>query len=282
MTPGKRGNYKGYADASLVSSVDDASKLVGKKDVIFIDTRNYWKYRKGHIPGAYNLELFAFHWIDTSREGVDAFVKQMRTLFESLGVGAGKKVVFYQNDSGYDAARGVWLLNYLGHQEASLLDGGLNLWKRKGLPVSTEDPDPLKVGSLTGKLDDSIIETLGSLSSRVQKERSGSLRVVDARSSGEFDGTFHRARKAGHIPGAINADWRLALRRDGTLKDAKQLRDLYPKLSTDATIVTYCQSGYRAAHSWLVLRLIGFEKVKNYLGSWYEWGNDPETQVAKI
>jgi 3-mercaptopyruvate sulfurtransferase SseA len=125
----KSTNYKGYSEPSLVVSVDQASKLVGKNDVIFIDTRNYWKYAKGHIPGAFNLELYAFHWVDTSKQGIGAFAKQMQMLFRSIGLDPRKRVIFYQNNSGYDAARGVWLLNYLGHEKASLLDGGLNLWK---------------------------------------------------------------------------------------------------------------------------------------------------------
>ena len=257
-------NYKGYTEPSLVVSVDQASKLAGNDDVIFIDTRNYWKYVKGHIPGAFNLELYAFHWVDTSREGISVFARQMQMLFRSIGLDSHKRVIFYQNNSGYDAARGVWLLNYLGHEKASLLDGGLNLWKRRHLPISTRDPrPPTKPSKFVAKLDDSIVATLDSLSKGV---RDNSSQILDARTAGEYDGTFQRAYKAGHIPGSMNVEWKLALRKDGTLKDANQLRSSYSPLVGDAATVTYCQSGYRAAHSWLVLRLIGFKNVRNYLG----------------
>ncbi len=270
----KSTNYKGYSEPSLVVSVDQASKLMGKSDVIFIDTRNYWKYAKGHIPGAFNLELYAFHWIDTSSEGISAFAKQMQMLFRSIGLEPRKRVIFYQNNSGYDAARGVWLLNYLGHEKASILDGGLNLWRRKHLPISTRDPTPPKKPSkFIAKLDESIVATLDSLS------KNNSIQILDARNAGEYNGIFHRAFKAGHIPGATNVEWKLALRKDGTFKDASHLRRLYSSLARDTSTMTYCQSGYRAAHSWLVLRLIGFKDVKNYLGSWYEWANREDASV---
>ncbi len=109
----------------------------------------------------------------------------------------------------------------------------------------------------------------------------GNLRVIDTRSRGEYDGTYRRALKAGHVPGAVNLEWKLAMRRDGTLKDARQLMALYKGLPLRGNVVTYCQSGYRAAHSWLVLRLLGYSNARNYLGSWYEWGNHPGTRVDR-
>jgi thiosulfate/3-mercaptopyruvate sulfurtransferase len=269
-------SYKNYPDDSLVISIEEASKLIGKQKVVFLDTRNYWKYIEGHIPGAYNLELYAFHWVDTSKEGVSAFVKQMENLLGSFGINKQTEVIFYQNNSGYDAARGVWLLNFLGHKKARLLDGGLNLWRRRKLPVSTKDPRSPRRRKFSTIPDGSMIATLGMLSLHMER-----FQVIDTRSPGEFSGKFHRALKAGHMPGSINVEWNRALRRDGTLKNAIQLEKLYPGIAQEKETVTYCQSGYRAAHSWLVLRLLGFRKVRNYLGSWYEWGNDPQTSVVR-
>lgn len=274
---GKR-NYKNYPDDSLVISVEESAKLLKKRNIIFIDTRNYWKYVKGHIPGAYNLELYAFHWVDTSKKGIAAFAKQMEILFRSYGIGKDSIVIFYQNNSGYDAARGVWLLNFLGHEKAKLLDGGLNLWKRKRLPTSTEDPSGSKRRSkFSARLDESQFATLAMLSER---KSSKSYQLIDTRAPGEFNGKYHRALKAGHIPDSMNMEWKRALRRDGTLKNAKQVERLYSGIAPGKDIVTYCQSGYRAAHSWLVLRLLGYHNVRNYLGSWYEWGNNPSTRVV--
>jgi thiosulfate/3-mercaptopyruvate sulfurtransferase len=270
-------SYKGYADPSHVVSVDEAATFVGRKDVVFVDTRNYWKYVKGHIPGAVNLELYAFHWVDTSREGVRAFAKQMVGLLGALGIDNEKQVIFYQNNSGYDAARGVWLLELLGNKKGRLLDGGLNLWKRQGRELSSEDPEYDRA-KFVPKLEESRLCTLETLQGHVRLK---DATVIDARNPGEFSGKYRRALKLGHVPGSRNVEWKNALRRDGTLKDARQLRRLYEGIPPDSQVVTYCQSGYRAAHSWLVLSLLGFGNVSNYLGSWYEWGNGQETTVTR-
>jgi thiosulfate/3-mercaptopyruvate sulfurtransferase len=269
--------YKGYPDPSRVISAEEASRLLGAKDVVFVDTRNYWKYAEGHIPGAVNLELYAFHWVDTTQAGLGAFARQMATLFGAFGIDDKKQVIFYQNNSGYDAARGVWLLEWMGSRKGRLLDGGLNLWKRKGLALSTKDSEFSRTKFRT-KLDGEAVSTLDEL---VVLADEGNARVIDTRSAGEYDGSRRRALKAGHIPGAVNIEWKRAVRRDGTLKSAAQLQEIYEGLSPDDELVTYCQSGYRAAHSWLILKLLGFESVKNYIGSWYEWGSDPSTAVAK-
>ncbi len=127
------------------------------------------------------------------------------------------------------------------------------------------------------RVNKSIVATLESLSQDSER------RVIDTRSSGEYTGKFRRALKIGHIPSAINIEWKQVLRKDGTFKSARHLQKLYSILGLrkQDEIVTYCQSGYRAAHSWLVLKMLGFSNVRNYLGSWYEWGNDPKTKVVK-
>jgi thiosulfate/3-mercaptopyruvate sulfurtransferase len=270
-------HYKGYFDPSHVISVDEASKLVGRPDVVFVDTRNYWKYAKGHVPGAVDLELFAFHWVDTSKDGIEAFAKQMAGLFGSLGIDRKKRVIFYQNNSGYDAARGVWLLELLGNANGMLLDGGLNLWRRKGKAVSTEDAE-YRRADFSPRLNDAASCPLAELERHVERK---DATVLDARNTGEHSGKYRRALKSGHIPGSMNIEWSRALRRDGTLKSAAQLIQIYGEIPRNSKVVTYCQSGYRAAHTWLVLGLLGYGDVKNYLGSWYEWGNAERTSVVK-
>ena len=270
-------NYKGYPDPSRIVSVDEASTLVKDKNVVFVDTRNYWKYAKGHIPGAVNLELYAFHWFDTSNEGLKIFAGEMARLFGAYGIDEKKQVVFYQNDSGYEAARGVWLLEFLGNGRGRMLDGGLRAWKRRGLGLWKTDPEIVRA-RFASKPNLGVVCGLDELAESLGR---GSLRIVDARASGEYDGTYRRALKAGHVPGAVNIEWKRAMRRDGTLKSAKQLAPLYGGLPVRGQVVTYCQSGYRAAHSWLVLRLLGYGNARNYLGSWYEWGNGADTPVEK-
>src|SRR5271155_3565020 len=172
-------HYKGYPDPSHVISVDEASKLVGRPDVVFVDTRNYWKYAKGHISGAVDLELFAFHWVDTSKEGVEAFARQMASLFGSYGIDRKKRVIFYQNNSGYDAARGVWLLELFGNANGILLDGGLNLWRRKGKAVSTEDAE-YRRADFSPRLNDAASCPLAELKRHAERK---DATVLDARNA---------------------------------------------------------------------------------------------------
>lgn len=273
----EEGNYKGYADPSHVIAVDEAAGLLGREGVVFMDTRNYWKYAQGHVPGAVDLELYAFHWFDTSRAGLETFAREMAHLFGACGIDEATQVVFYQEDSGYDAARGVWLLEFLGNKNGRILDGGFDLWKRTGRSVSVDDP-VVKPARFTGKPDPRVVCGLEELRGGMGKRE---LEVLDVRSPGEYDGSNRRALKAGHIPGARNIEWRSALRGDGTLRDAGELRAIYSGVPPTSEVVTYCQSGFRASHSWLVLRLLGYGRARNYLGSWYEWGNDPSTPVER-
>ena len=176
--------------------------------------------------------------------------------------------------------RGVWLLNYLGHTDAQLLDGGLDLWKSKKLPVSTQDSDAAPA-NFVARPDSSLIATLGTLSADLARDqKQHRTQIIDTRRKGENQGTFRRAIRPGHIPGSVNIEWSEALNKDGTFKDAVELRKLYPGLSPEVESITYCQSGYRAAHTWLALRLLGFTSVRNYLGSWYEWGNNPDVPIV--
>jgi thiosulfate/3-mercaptopyruvate sulfurtransferase len=277
MTNRKTDSYKGYPDATHVVSTREAAGLLGSKDVVFVDTRNYWKYEKGHIPGAVNLELYGFHWVDTSPEGVKAFARMMAGLFGSFGISKEKDVIFYQNNSGYDAARGVWLLRLMGSVRGRLLDGGLNQWKRERRKLSTEDAKYDRA-EFNLVLDESPLSTLGGLEGHVRKKDAV---ILDTRNPGEYSGRYRRGLKVGHVPGSLNIEWKKALRRDGSLKDAAQLSALYQGISRESEVVTYCQSGYRAAHTWLVLNLLGYKHARNYLGSWYEWANSDRTEVVR-
>jgi len=268
-------NYKGFPDPSRVVSFEEASVLLREGRAVFVDTRNYWDYVEGHIPGAVNLELYAFHWYDTTREGLETFGREMANLLGAYGIDETTQVVFYENNSGYAAARGVWLLEFLGNKNGRLLDGGLGLWGARGGELSSVDPQVRRV-RFTPNFNPEVVCSLDELSEGVQKR---TLQVLDSRSPGEYSGIYRRALKGGHVPGAINVEWTQALREDGSWKDAAELAPLYSGLSPDARVAVYCQSGYRAAHSWLVLKLLGFTAPSNYLGSWYEWGNHPTTRV---
>jgi len=255
----------------LISCIE-LKKILNDPDLILIDTRSYKEYSEGHIPGAVNLDLFAFHWIDTSKPGIEAFNAQSKQILSFVGVSNDKKVVFYDDVSGMLAARGVWLLMYFSHPNSIMLDGGIKKWKKENLPLETK-PNQYKPSKFSGKINAELIAGFEFI-----KENLNNLKIIDARSKGEYDGSLVRAARGGHIPNSMNIDWNENLRDDGTMKNNEELSKLY-NIPKDTEIITYCQGAYRAANTFLALKKIGFKNVKVYLGSWGEWGNKLDLPV---
>lgn len=250
-------------------------KKIEKPDLILVDSRSYKEYLEGHIPGAVNLDFFSYHWSDTSKNGIKAFEKQMENLLSFLGVTNDKTVIFYDEVSGMSAARGVWTLMYFSHPYTFMLDGGFKKWKSLGLPTETKT-NGFKPAKFSGKINKDLIAGYEYVNKKI-----GKIKLLDARSKDEYDGITIRAARKGHIPTAINIDWILNVNDDGTMKSIEDLSKMY-NFSKDDEIITYCQGGYRAANSFLALKILGFKNVKIYLGSWGEWGNklDLPTEIS--
>ena len=258
----------------MIISTTQLNLILNNPDIIIIDTRSFKEYSEGHIPGAVNLDLFAFHWIDTTKEGLENFNRQTEMLFSFVGISLEKKVVFYDDISGMLAARGVWMLMYFSHPDVSILDGGIKKWKQENLQLEIKS-NGFKPAKFSGKINPDIISGFEYL-----KDNLNNLKILDARSQGEFNGSIIRAAQAGHVPNAINIDWKFNLNEDGTFKNDQELTKLYD-IPKNSEIVTYCQGAYRAANTFLVLKKLGFKKVRVYLGSWGEWGNRLELPVKK-
>ena len=196
----------------------------------------------------------------------------MEHLLSFLGVTKDKTVVFYDDISGMSAARGVWLLMYFSHKNTFMVDGGFKKWSSLELDTETKT-NGFKPDKFSGKVNKEILAGYEHINKKI-----GKVMLLDTRSKDEYNGVTIRAARNGHIPTAINIDWILNVNDDGTMKSLEDLAKMY-NFSKDKEIVTYCQGGYRAANSFVALKMLGFTNVKVYLGSWGEWGNKLDLPV---
>jgi len=256
----------------VLLSTLELKKELQNPNLVIIDSRSFKDYSAGHIPGAVNLDLFAYHWFDTTPQGMQIFNEQTKQLFSYVGITEKKKVVFYDDVSGMLAARGVWMLMYFSHKDVYMLDGGLKKWQKDGFEIQTQT-NGFSPAHFDGKPNPEIFADHTYVEQNI-----GKAVLVDARTKEEFTGTVIRGARRGHIPSAINVDYAANISENGTIKEDSQLSELY-KIPKDAQIITYCQGAYRAANSFLVLRKLGYTKIKVYLGSWGEWSNRSELPV---
>lgn len=260
-----------YTRETLLTTVAELQRKLGAADLCIIDVRPAEDYAKGHIPGATHFDLFGLSLIDTSEAPLKAFMFMIHHVFELRGVSETKEVVFYEDNSGMRAARGVWFLEYYGHPNVKMLDGGFQAWKAAGAPVTSEAAVP-KAATFKSTERREVLATADDVLRSLSKKE---IAILDTRSRGEFLGTHVRAARGGAIPGAIHIEWTDNIAADGKFKPNTELKAMYDKagITPDKEIVSYCQGGYRAAHSYVALRLLGFPKVRNYIGSWKEWGD---------
>lgn len=241
-------------------------------------------FERGHIPGATNL---AWHsdLVDPVRRDI-ASRAQLEGLLRAAGVNEDSTVVLYGDTNNWFAAWGAWVLDVYGVEDVKLLDGGRALWEAEGRPLASS-PVPATPGDITlAEADPTLRARIGDV---VAASDGGGAVLVDIRSNDEYagriiapEGLKETAIRAGHVPGAVNVPWAQAVQEDGRFKSPEELRALYAEAGVDGSkpIITYCRIGERSSHTWFALsRILGYE-VRNYDGSWTEYGNAVGVPVA--
>ena len=244
-------------------------------------------YEQGHIAGA-----VGWNWQSQLQQPVQrdlATKEEIEQLLGGSGIGNDTTVILYGDNNNWFAAWAFWQLKYYGHGDVRLMNGGRVKWEAEGRPMTTESPSVSAVSYTASEGDQSIRAYRDQVLSLVN---AGSISLVDVRSPAEFSGELlappaapqEGSQRGGHIPGASNIPWGQAVSEDGTFKSADDLRALYGSQGIDGSreTIAYCRIGERSSHTWFVLtQLLGFEDVRNYDGSWTEWGSIVGAPIEK-
>jgi thiosulfate/3-mercaptopyruvate sulfurtransferase len=277
----------GYAKPVLVTTDWLAEHLNDDKVVVAEVDENPDLYDDGHIPGAVKL-----HWRDDLQDPVERDLVDKKT-FERLlgerGISNDTTLVFYGDKNNWFAAFAYWYLKTYGHEDVRILDGGRDKWIAEGRELATESPETTPTSYRATDRDEELRAYRGQVREWLG---AGNRALVDVRSPGEFSGDLiappgyeqEGAQRGGHIPTAASIPWSSAVRDDGTFKSPDELRELYEGkgVTPEKEVTAYCRIGERSAHTWFVLReLLGYTNVRNYDGSWTEWGNLVDVPIEK-
>jgi thiosulfate/3-mercaptopyruvate sulfurtransferase len=271
---------KGYANPQLVLSPKELVPMLEATSAnrpLLLDLRPPEAFTAGHIPTAIHLDLWGVSLIDTDPAPLKAFLWMIEHVLAVHGVDGATPVVVYDEHSGVRAARAFWFLEHFGHPSVRVLDGGFNAWVAAGLPV-TRDAAPAPKSEWTGARDERTLATWKDVKRAIG--RSDTV-ILDTRTDAEHEGSLVRARRGGAVPGAVHIEWTRNLAESGEFKSADELKKMYEDagVTPDREVITYCQGGYRAANSYLALRLLGYPRVRMYIGSWKEWGDREDLPI---
>jgi thiosulfate/3-mercaptopyruvate sulfurtransferase len=269
----------GYARPELLAETEWLGQHLNDPAIRIVDMRSKEAYRKGHIPGAVNLGWEALKDVDNEVYVIPP--EKFADVMGQLGISNDTTVVGYDDQGGLAPARLWWVLDYYGHAKAKVLNGGWNKWSKEKRPVTVEvlTPQPTQFNVDMDAQKICLVEEL------LAEMKGPNVVIVDARSPAEYSGFDVRAKRGGHIPGSVNIDWVRNVTNDQlkTFKPAPELRKMYEAagVTPDKDVIVHCQTGVRAAHTVFTLTLLGYNQLRNYDGSWQEWGDRPDLPIAR-
>jgi len=249
-------------------------------ELLLVDLSRQSQYVQVHIPGAIWLDYGTITAMHKPVMGLLPDEQHLSRVLSASGMTEDKHVVAYDEEGGGKAARLIWTLHALGHTKTSLLNGGLISWYKEDHPLSADVVEPQPSVYIASLKHPEVIADANYILPRLND---GSIQLLDARSAAEYDGSKRYADKGGHIPGAIRYEWTDAMDQQHNMRllpdEQLQARLTSLGFDKDHEIITYCQTHHRSALSYVMLKHLGFEKVRGYHGSWSEWGNRSDTPV---
>jgi thiosulfate/3-mercaptopyruvate sulfurtransferase len=271
---------QGYANPAALVSTDWAAEHLNDPKVRLIEVDvDTTAYDQGHIAGAVGVN-WSTQLTDQIRRDIPS-KEAWERLLSQAGVSPDTKLVFYGDNNNWFAAYAYWVAKMYGHQDVTLMNGGRKKWEQEGRPLTTDKPQVQAASYKAKDLDPTYRALMPDVRPYVGAPAGKAL--VDVRSPAEYNGEIiappglpETAQRCGHIPGAQNIPWGQAANEDGTFKSPDELRQLYggKGITPDKEVVAYCRIGERSSHTWFVLKeLLGYQNVKNYDGSWTEWGS---------
>jgi len=250
--------------------------------VLIVDLCDPASYAAGHIPGAVHLAYSELIQVQPPAMGLLPSEKHLSEVLSRLGLTPDQQVVAYDEEGNGRAARLLWTLAALGHEKVSLLNGGIHAWDAAGGALEAQFRHPARSAYPARLTHPEVIADRDYILSRLGQP---DLALLDTRTAAEYAGIDVRAARGGHIPGAVNLNWTDAMdpQRQGRFQPDPVLHGMLEAhgVTPDKEVIVYCQTHHRSAHTYWVLRYLGYSRVRGYLGAWSEWGNDPTLPIER-